>query len=295
MLVLLALESPSEIAASIKRLESALESGSQRLAIATALVVLGLLIEYFDDVLEVIVAAVRSARFGRFSDLRSLERKVVITVVGGVFVTAGVAAELRYEYKIGILESGLEAENGKLIAFLNEKASAADERSEILKKATEDERFKRVQLQHSMEWRHLSRGAVNALCRILPPQTQAAETVVLTVWSDPEPALYAGEFRKAIGSCRPLPGNPDIKEGPALALSSWTFPLKLGVSLEFPAHDAHLANTLATALRANGVGVTIPPTKARENPKSENRFILVGPRPSPQEASRIARRPHPAP
>lgn len=47
-------------------------------------------------------------------------------MIGGVFITLGVGAELWYEHQAATLEAALETDNGKLVAFLNGKASNAE-------------------------------------------------------------------------------------------------------------------------------------------------------------------------
>ena len=147
ILALFSPETPSEINASIKSLESALDMVGLRLAIATAAVVVGLLIEYFLDVKELAVAVFRSIRFRRMVELRSIETKVWLTLLGGVFVTAGVAFELKYEFKTSALESALQVENEKAASLLNDKASEADERSQEAILAQEQLRNENLRLQ----------------------------------------------------------------------------------------------------------------------------------------------------
>jgi hypothetical protein len=159
------------------------------------------------------------------------------------------------------------------IADLRFRAASSEERA-----AKAD--LARVELEKNVQWRHLSDGARKALCEILPPQTGADETVVVTVWTDPEPALYAQQFKDTIGSCRPLPlpAGANANQGVALALPPWTFPLRSGVNLEFPAKDARVAAGLLDALKSNGVDAHIPPPNERQFPKTENRLIIVEPR-----------------
>lgn len=150
------------------------------------------------------------------------------------------------------------------------------------KTATSEERaakadLARIELEKNVQWRHLSDGARKALCEVLPPQTVADETVVVTVWTDPEPALYAQQFKDTIGFCRPLPVPPGTNpnQGVGLAMPPWTFPLRSGVNLEFPAKDAPIAEALLVALKANGVDAHIPPENQRQFPKAANRLIIV--------------------
>ncbi len=196
--------------------------------------------------------------------------------LGLLLVIAGVVGEGAFEALVSRSDTALRAHDTHILGEAQMRAGEAIA-------AAEHERLSRIQIEKSMQWRQLSQGARKSLCDILPPQSVSDETVVVTVWTDPEPALYATEFRDTIGSCHPLPGRPDIKQGPGLAMSSWTFPIKFGVWLEFPAKDARIAKSLGAALRANGVDVTVPSAKERQFPRTENRLIVVGPKAYPND------------
>ena len=207
------------------------------------------------------------AEFTSFS--REEDRKHKLSRLSLIVLIAGIAGELLGGVRVSQI-------SGELIANVEQEAGRAI-------KAAEDERMARLQIEKSMQWRELSEAAKKALCKILPPQSATDETVVLTVWNDPEPASYAEEFADTIGSCRPFPvpigTNPH--QGPKLALPPWTFPLKFGVNLEFPAKDARIAASLLAALQADGVDAHIPPAKDRQFPATVNRLIVVGPRAYP--------------
>ena len=120
------MDDPKSIEACVRALNSSLESMGTRLAIATACVVLGLLIEYWDDALLAFRAIGLCIWFCRFSDWNALERRVKTAFIGGIFITCGVAAELIYEHKSSVLDGKLQTENGKLTAILENMASQSD-------------------------------------------------------------------------------------------------------------------------------------------------------------------------
>jgi len=187
------------------------------------------------------------------------KRSQLVLIIGLAMALAALIGTNEY-FNMTIADLGLKA------AESEERAAKAD--------------LARIELEKNVQWRHLSDGARKALCEILPPQTVADETVVVTSWTDPEPAMYAQQFKDTIGLCRPLPVPPgtDPHQGVGLALPPWTFPLKSGVNLEFPAKDARVAEVLLDALKSNGVDAHIPPANERQFPKTENRLIVVEPR-----------------
>lgn len=122
------MDDPKAIAAYVKALDSELSRVGVELAIATACVVFGLLIEYWDDAKTAIVA-LRSCLVHRsLTDWNVLARHIKVAFIGGIFITCGVAAELWFEHRTNVLEGDLQTANGKLIAYLNDR-SAANEQS----------------------------------------------------------------------------------------------------------------------------------------------------------------------
>jgi hypothetical protein len=201
------MEDPKVIAASVKSLESSLSLVGVKLAIATGAVVFGLVVEYWDDAKKAFFALVNCIRFRRLSDWNALERHVRTAVIGGLFITVGVGAELWYEHRTNILEGRLETENGLLIANLNDKASASDERAKKLENSTqqlrtdadtqrgiaagalqkaaeanliaEAEKLARVELEASVAWRRLSNRQEAEMSRELQKRNLASEPVTV--------------------------------------------------------------------------------------------------------------------
>ncbi len=126
---LLLWEEPIDIAklqTSVSGLEAKLSHVAALLSWATGAVVLGLVIEYWDDAINAIKALTGCVVHRRLDEWRTLERHIKTAVIGGVFITLGVGAELWYEHQAATLEADLETDNGKLVAFLNGKASNAE-------------------------------------------------------------------------------------------------------------------------------------------------------------------------
>ena len=102
----------SALTVSIRSLESSLDRSGVWLTVCTALVVLGLVVEY----LPAIADAVRSRpiRIGSFRG-----------VVGGILVTVGVAGELFVGFRAGAIETRLRAANEQAFAAFNKEAGEA--------------------------------------------------------------------------------------------------------------------------------------------------------------------------
>jgi hypothetical protein len=216
------------------------------------------------------------------SPSRPSARKFAVEIVSVALIVFGIFGEIGIGLEIASINSQLRGKSAELRSKNADLREKSNQLVALLQKETEDERMARLQIVKSMEWRHLSEGAKKSLCRILSPQTANAVTFVVTVWEDPEPASYAKEFKDTIASCRPIPVpvgvNPHQAQG--LSLPRWTFPMRFGVSLEFPSKYARMAAALLAALQANGVDAHIPLGNERLSPKAA-RWIVVLPRAHP--------------
>ena len=182
----------SKLEGLVKSLNDSLGPVGVKLSVATAAVVIGLLIEYADDIREG-VTALRKDIQGRspFLNVRSLDSKVKRTLLGGLLVTGGVAFELVYEYNASVIEGQLQSANGQIVAFLNAKAHDAEvttgqldaankqlainlerqkqttagveKEAAALQKLAEDEKIERLRLSESIAWRTPDLGLINGL------------------------------------------------------------------------------------------------------------------------------------
>jgi hypothetical protein len=100
----------STLERSIDALETSLDSLAAWLLFWTALVVVGLIIEYVPEFVEL---------------RRDVKRKKLFTLVGGVLITVGVAGELAVEFKASRVETTLRSQSRKYEGLLNEKAGDA--------------------------------------------------------------------------------------------------------------------------------------------------------------------------
>jgi hypothetical protein len=120
----------------VKSLNESLDSVGTKLALATAAVVVGLLIEYEGDVRKVFWALVDGVRNRNLTAFWLIESHVRRAVLGGVF-TIGVGAELWYEYRTSAIGSQLQSANGQIVAFLNGKAQDSERATQTLRTEAE--------------------------------------------------------------------------------------------------------------------------------------------------------------
>ncbi|SRR6266478_2054883 len=157
---------PSILERDISNLERSLDSLEGWLAFMTALVVLGLVIEYWHELPEAITALRRAWSW-----------KPLCIVVGGILITVGVAGELVVQRIASDKETALRKANDKIFTGLNieaaqarrdasaasERASKADERASKnekeaaqLRNMAEAERLERIKLEAIVAPRSLS-------------------------------------------------------------------------------------------------------------------------------------------
>src|SRR4051812_6605564 len=111
-----------KLTSSKQALESSVDKWSTWLELWTALVVFGLVIEYGPEII-------------RF--IRERDRKLLHTLVGGLFITIGVAGELFVGMKASKDETDLRTVNDSIAAIYNKEASEARRDAENVKKTSE--------------------------------------------------------------------------------------------------------------------------------------------------------------
>ncbi len=102
----------STLESTIKALESSLDSLGVWLTFWTALVVIGLVVEYAEDLKELIIK-------------RPFNWKLFRTMVGGFLITAGVAGELAIQFKEFRVETDLRSATHRVEGLLNKEAGDA--------------------------------------------------------------------------------------------------------------------------------------------------------------------------
>jgi hypothetical protein len=107
----------------IRALEILLDRIGFWMAVSTALVVLGLILEYWDEIRDLIERIKKRPPF---------PWKKLLGIVGGVLVTVGVTGELLLQFKGSRIEDVLRAKNHQVEGVLSKEAEDAKVRSETL-------------------------------------------------------------------------------------------------------------------------------------------------------------------
>lgn len=129
----------------IKALEQRLDSLGVWLIVSTAVVVLGLILEFaFDEDLKRLITE------------RPFKWRLFLTIVGVFLITIGVAGELFVQFKASKVETNLRTNSHQVEALLNRLAAEAN-------KKAEGERLARLQLEGELTWRRISEDNQSAV------------------------------------------------------------------------------------------------------------------------------------
>jgi hypothetical protein len=157
----------------IDSLEKSLTSLEFWLLAATALVVLGLVLEYWHEIPESIIELKRAWAW-----------KPLLVIIGGVLITVGVAGELAVQFFASQKETNLRKANDAVFSILNTKAAEASDRATKaendtarLNKVAEDERLARIKIEEDVAWRRLSKDQQVKMASRL--KSFSSETVLL--------------------------------------------------------------------------------------------------------------------
>src|SRR5260370_18186508 len=112
----------SALESAASALEKSLDSWEFWLAVATLLVVVGLILEYWHEVKDLLKA-------------RPVKWKSVQKILGAILVTVVVAGALAIQYESSAIGTKLRSTTHDIEGLLSEKASKADERSKTLENA----------------------------------------------------------------------------------------------------------------------------------------------------------------
>lgn len=143
----------------ISTLEASIDSLEKWLALMTALVVLGLILEYIPEIPE---------EFRRFRRERAL--KPLFIMAGAILITVGVAGELAVQFRAGTEQTALRQANDSVFTALNTEAATAraeaskaseraaqnEKEAAELRKIAADEQLARTRLEAEIQPRTLS-------------------------------------------------------------------------------------------------------------------------------------------
>lgn len=202
-------------------------------------------------------------------------------LLGAGLVAIGVAGEFFIHIKAGRVESEMRDVTARLVALADERAERANEKAEA-------EHLARVQLEKSMEWRHLTESQKQAVCSVFSP-AGANQSSILSAPEDPEAWSYANEFAEQITSCAVSGG---FARGGHLGRIAWSSTI-FGVWVRFsrsPSPSVPLAKrrALATSLakKLSEIGVKIEGISNEEPAGIVFPYLYVGPR-FPPHAERL--------
>ena len=235
----------------ISALENSLDSWEYLLAGATLLVVFGLILEYWYEIIDLCRE-------------RPIKWKSGQKIIGAILVTVGVAGELGVQLKASRVETQLRSANQKVQGLLNKEAGEAQDRASKADLA-------RVRLEKQMAWRRLSKDQKQSICSAMLPSF-SKRMRVLTISNDVEALQYVLDFADAFKRCGLWAGTPDM--GPGFMMPS--NPVIFGVRIRGP---KGAGQSLQSIFEANGVAIAGIDV---ELPATDSTLILyVGPRPPP--------------
>jgi|SRR5712691_9124339 len=157
---------PPSLQESIRNLETSLGSLERWLAFMTALVVLGLVLEYWHELPEAIATLKRTWSW-----------KPLCSIAGAILITVGVSGELAVQFIASGRETTLRKVNDAVFAGLNNEAARArkdagdaieraghaenrasknEREAAQLRKVAEQERLARIRVEERVAWRRLT-------------------------------------------------------------------------------------------------------------------------------------------
>lgn len=224
-------------------IRGALESWSDRLSswgeFFTAVVVLGLVIEYFPEVARFLPTRAFTATRPYTELLREL---------GGFLVIVGVVGELWIGFRSSKVETDLREETGKDIAETQERAARAEERAALAEQATAEANLARAKIEQRMRPRILGEMEIRVLIDLLTPYNKTRLEIIVfdvhvaepLVFSDQLASLFVSAGFQSVRHWEAQAGTHRIA-GPSVIIA-----VAKGHEDEFK----ELANKLAHALRA---------------------------------------------
>jgi hypothetical protein len=145
----------SALLSAISRDEISLDWYKLPIICATAIVVIGLILEYWPE-------------FEKF-DFRQYNPDLVKTLVGGIIVTGAIAAEVLLTFFAQGAETALRNDNKGYISLLEKEASDADERSHDLELKTEELKSKNLALEKEIAPREVTDAEAKEIIDELKP------------------------------------------------------------------------------------------------------------------------------
>jgi hypothetical protein len=228
-------------------LEKSLDSWEFWLTVATLLVVVGLVLEYWHEVRELLKA-------------RPVKWKSVRQIIGAIFVTVGVAGELSVQYKASTVETKLRAASHAVESILNASAESAkstaagfqgqiadaEARAAEARAMAAAEQLERIKLEAIVTPRSLSLGQQRLIKAALSRFSGHPAVIVSSYGLDLEGAALGVQLISVIGSATGT-APVDRTAGPIVAGGFET-----GVQIRGPKSEQEFMSALASALTSIG-------------------------------------------
>ena len=284
----------------INALEKSLDSLGVWLLVWTALVVVGLIVEFAEDLRELITE-------------RPFKWRLLRTMVGGLLITIGVAGELFVQFRASKVETELRTNSHEIEAQLNKQAAEANkeagnarseagdaikqaaqatkdaevarrdaesfrldiakanERAAEANKKAEEERLARLRIEERLAPRRINGDQTATLVKDLRT-LRGTKVVVFFISGDPETAVFADLLSNALKTAGLI-----IETRPGMILGT----VKPGISLSIGKNRFGDANFLANALIEAGLAEKpIPADKIPETDQTrvDELQIVLGPK-----------------
>ena len=255
----------------VRDLERSLDSVEFWLAVSTSLVVVGLVLEYWHDVRELIE---------KIKSRPPFPWKKLQEIVGGVLVTVGVTLELILQFQASRIETNIRSDSHQIEGLLDTSAGDARKKAGEAEERAAKAQQQATELLKEIQPRRLSTDQVKAISQAL--KTFSGRNVEVATYStDVEGIILGQQIVKAFSGAgihvRDMTGS----------VNSMGLPVFMGimVSSDFPDKplasaivsllktDGHLAASLGVISFGQGTSIFVPPgTKA-------DAMILVGVKP----------------
>lgn len=196
----------------VKALETSLDSVETWLTVSTVAVIIGLVLEYWHDVVELVDAIkLRSRRPLFFNFSSPFPWKKLQAMAGGALVTVGVAGELWFQSRASNIQTFIRSDSHQIEALLDGKAADADKEAAIarkeakaLEKANLLLQADVIKLQEAARWRDFSKSQADELVTLThkymvrpePNFTVSFDSVV----GNPEAKRYGDQISSALSS-----------------------------------------------------------------------------------------------
>jgi hypothetical protein len=227
---------PSALESISRSLESSLDWWGVFILVSTAIVAIGLVVEYWEPVREFIEECRRPAA--------SFPWYKFMGLAGGILVTLGVFGEFWGAYKASRVETNLRGNNHRIEIFLNEKASKNEKDTEQLRKDAEGLKAENLKLEAIIAPRSLSLGQQRRIadaCR----KFHGHGVLVKSYGTDGEGFALAAQIIAALRAA-------DVVVADSRAAEMTVGEFDTGVHVRAPDAEYEFASTLANALSSIG-------------------------------------------